>query len=1314
MSYLCFYTNNSSYKFSGSEYSFENQAQRSLRMVTGTSYINYPLTTDVTASAYCPLGIKSGTKTYRIARMQSGEYYAVDSLPNPPTVINYQTETVERLDAYGKVLDGYDRINWTATSTDLDDINYYYSLGKTETNTLVGYLYFQNQRDVQFYQYSSASYASNEEINNEYLKSSIAIQDESATVYYTTTFSEYSLREEEVPTDVNDWKTWTFETFNYQNTGIYQGREKIKGSVPQETKFIVNEFQYSTNSTILQRADYTQRKSIAYTQTYNKEGHGTIIQDLIPEHAYSRWNSYYFRTYLVFLGAGTVGGQPTNGPGVLRKAIPGNTMTSDCVYGPWYMSNTSEEDDGTVIFLNDPDMPRFFQLDKNSCPPPNNMTGHWYSFSCSYALSWIRNKSNYGSNSNMYEGFQPEHNYWDGRTVSATWSLKSEGWKTQTKFFKLDYDAVNNTYRYKVSNFTAEENQSHFETWRSYRTRIRTITKNPALTEWSYLDLYSSMDDQKGMVFNFTNPQKKKTDPNTGETYMKAYLDNVLVSTSMKSVRYFDIHYTGNIPKWTASYRSTWKVSYHKGNYSDHFVLNGSAVPQSVRDMANQVDYEVIFVQDFSYTTHWWYSYPDVSTEEFQDVYEEYEDCTIWKNSYTSDRPRYIQGPVYVTDTLFTYTMRKSDGNTYTATNSNPNDGYASIETYPIKTGVSHHHDFLSTRVSWYESVQEYYNGESPNLGNGDGYVVNQNVYSTATVPEGQTYYSTVDTITILSDKFTNTYSGTSWNAQQIQEATTTWDLTATYSYDLEDQAGSPSYQIVSERALSRFWQTCSDGVVKSSSIEPGNWGEYNLNEPIVNDGFRFNGGNAGQIGNLWNFYNAYGNAVIDDGANYLGAYYYTRQVYTWKNITEMIAGNYRTALSFTAKNGGNQLGNISLITSSNDYDDEIPYAKNPVHLDYNGTLNTTSIRLYQKVVYQEADPTSAYFTTSYAYRDYTRRHSNNGIQYQKVTSSKYTSSNSTLMDTSQVNSGWEDYNNNSGETKTYSGSENTYHGSIYKDQYSTTQYAGTVTQWVTYYANGNTYNNVNHSNQVNRLVSNAVHSNNLTNAGVSKSACVATGSRQINYSWLSTKGAVGNVADSGLIGDKFSRTTGKTTNSSVTYSSRSFRQYGLEANKYSKWRLFTEYSGTKSVGTWYSSSKSYVTYTGQKTTQYHTFKVQGYSESYYYKTTAWAGVSEENVAYEAKGLQRKTGFLYKSFTMTSIFNLDKYSMGAYIKKDTLNEYTIYSANYEENTTAGYVRTNRATISTTRQSDVYEDYDEDLYSTRSYYTITSSSHNAYE
>ena len=243
--------------------------------------------------------------------------------------------------------------------------------------------------------------------------------------------------------------------------------------------------------------------------------------------------------------------------------------------------------------------------------------------------------------------------------------------------------------------------------------------------------------------------------------------------------------------------------------------------------------------------------------------------------------------------------------------------------------------------------------------------------------------------------------------------------------------------------------------------------------------------------------------------------------------------------------------------------------------------------------------------------------------------------------------------------------------------------------------------------------MSNAIHSGNLNNTA-SKSACVDTGSRVISYSWFSTKGAVGNVANSGLIGDNFSRTTGSTTKSSVNYSSRSFRQYGLEAGKYSKWRLFTEYSGAASVGTWYSSSKSYVTYTAEKTTEYHTFKVQGYSESYYYKTTAWAGVSEENVAYVARNLQRKTGFLYKSFTMTSIFNLDKYSMGAYIKKDTLNEYTIYSANYEENTTAGYVRTNRATISTTRQSDVYEDYDEDLYSTRSYYTITSSSHNAYE
>lgn len=1308
MSYLCFYTNNSSYKFSGSEYSFENQAQRSLRMVTGTLYINYPLTTDVTASAYCPLGIKSGTKTYRIARMQSGEYYAVDSLPNPPTVINYQTETVERLDAYGKVLDGYDRINWTATSTDLDDINYYYSLGKTETNTLVGYLYFQNQREVQYYKYNSASYASSEEINNKYLKSSIAIEDDYATVYYTTTFSEYSFRDEEVPTDVNDWKTWVFETFNYQNTGIYQGREKIKGSVPQETTFIVNEFQYSTNRTILQRADYTQRKSTAYTQTYNKEGHGTIIQDLIPEHASSRWDVRYFNTYIAYLAGATVNGVP--GPGMLRKAATGQYLTSNYVYAPWFMTNTSEEEDGTVIFYYDSDMPLFFQMDRNTCPPPNNMTGHWYSFSASYALSWIRNKSNYGSNSNMYEGFQPEHSYWDGRTVSATWSLKSEGWKTQTKFFKVNNHA-NGERHFVLSDFTAEQNQSHYETWSSYVTRIRTITNNPALTEWTYLSRHSTMNDEKGMVFNFTNPQKKKTDPNTGETYMKAYLDNILVSTSMKSVRYFDLHYTGNIPKWTASYRSTWKVSYHKGNYSDHFVLNGSAVPQSVRDMANQVDYEIIYVQDYSYTTHWWYSYPDVSTEEFQDVYEEYEDCTIWKNSYTSNRPRYIQGPVYVTDTLFTYTMRKSDGNTYTATNSNPNDGYASIETYPIKTGVSHHHDFLSTRVSWYESVQEYYNGESPNLGNGDGYVVNQNVYSTATVPEGQTYYSTINTITILSDKFTNTYSGTSWNAQQIQEATTTWDLTATYSYDLVDQAGRPSYQTVSERALSRFWQTYSDGVIKSSSIEPGNWGEWNLNEPIVNDGFRFYGGeNAGQIGNLWNFYNAYGDEEIEEGADEQGGYTQTQQVYTWKNITEMIAGNYRTALSFTAKNGGNQLGYITLVTSSLS-PEGINYAKAPVHLDYNGTLNTQSVRQFYSTVYQEAEPHLASFTITQAKRDYLRRHSNNGIQYQKVTSSKYASSNSTLMDTSQVNSGWEHYNN--GQTKNYSGSVDTYHGSEYKNQYSTTQYAGTVSQWVTYYANGNTYNNVNHSNQVNRLMSNAIHSNNLNNTA-SKSACVDTGSRVISYSWFSTKGAVGNVANSGLIGNNFSRTTGSTTNSSITHSSRSFRQYGLEAGKYSKWRLFTEASGTKSVGTWYSSSKSYVTYTAEKTTEYHTFKVQGYSESYYYKTTAWAGISAENAPYVVNGLQRKTGFLYQSLTVTSIYNLDKYSMGAYIKKDILNKYTIYSANYEENTTAGYVRTNRATISTTRQSDVYKDYDEDLYSTRSYYTITSSSHNAYE
>lgn len=1308
MSYLCFYTNNSSYKFSGSEYSFENQAQRSLRMVTGTSYINYPLTTDVTASAYCPLGIKSGTKTYRIARMQSGEYYAVDNLPNPPTVINYQTETAERLDAYGKVLDGYDRINWTATSTDLDDINYYYSLGKTETNSLVGYLYFQNQREVQYYRYDSASYASNEKIDNYYLKSSIAIENDSATVYYTTTFSEYNYREEEIPVDT--WKTWEFETFNYQNTGIYYQREKIKGSEPQQTTFIVNEFQYSTNSTILQRADYTQKKSTAYTQTYNKEGYGTVIQDLIPEHAYSRWDSYYFRTYLVFLGAGTVGGQPTNGPGILRKLIPNNLITSDCVYAPWFITNSSEEDDGTVIFYQDTDMPRFFQLQKNSCPPPNNMTGHWYSFSCTYAQSWIRNKSNYGSNSNMYEGFQPEHNYWDGRTISATWSLKSEGWKTQTEFFKKIYNPANGEYQFHVSNFTAEENQSHYETWRSYRTYIRTITNNPALTEWTYLSRYSFLDDQKGMVFNFTNPQKKKTDPKTGETYMKAYLDNVLVSTSMKSVRYFDIHYTGNIPKWTASYRSTWKVSYHKGNYSDHFVLNGSAVPQSVRDMANQVDYNIELIENYSYTTHWWYSYPDVSIEDFQDVYEDYEDCTIWKNSYTSDRPRYIQGPVYVTDTLFTYTMRKSDGNTYTATNSNPNDGYASIETYPIKTGVSHHHDFLSTRVSWYESIQEYYNGENPNLGNGDGYVVRQAVYSTATVPKGQTYYSTVDTITILSDKFTDTYLGTSWNAQQIQEATTTWDLTSSYSYDLVDQDQRPSYQIRSNRALSRFWYTCSDGVVKSSSIEPGNWGEWELNQPIVNDNFLFfGGGEAGRVGNLWNFYNAYGGEEIVEGANEWGGFTYTQQVYTWKNFTEIIAGNYRTALSFTAKNGY-QLGNITLVTSSYDLEG-VQYAKGAVHLDYNGTLNTWSVRQFNSIVYQENEPFLASFTTTQAKRDYLRRHSNNGLQYQKITSSKYTSTNSTLMDTSAVNSGWEYYND--GQTKNYSGSVNTYHGTIYKDQYSTTQYAGTVTNWVTYYANGNVYNNVNHSNQVNRLMSNAVHSNNLNNTA-SKSACVATGSRTISYSWFSTKGEVGNVANSGLIGDNFSRTTGSTTNSSITYSSRSFRQYGLEAGKYSKWRLFTEYSGAASVGTWYSSSKSYVTYTANKTTEYHTFKVQGYSESYYYKTTAWAGISAERQNYVANALQRKTGFLYQSFTVTSIYNLDKYSMEAYIKKDTVNEYTIYSANYEENTTAGYVRTNRATISTTRQSDVYEDYDEDLYSIRSYYTITSSSHNAYE
>lgn len=1310
MSYLCFYTNNSSYKFSGSEYSFENQAQRSLRMVTGTSYINYPLTTDVTASAYCPLGIKSGTKTYRIARMQSGEYYAVDSLPNPPTVINYQTETVERLDAYGKVLDGYDRINWTATSTDLDDINYYYSLGKTETNTLVGYLYFQNQRDVQFYQYSSASYASNEEINNKYLKSSIAIQDESATVYYTTTFSEYSFRDEEVPTDVNDWKTWILETFNYQNTGIYQGREKIKGSVPQETTFIVNEFQYSTNRTILQRADYTQRKSTAYTQTYNKEGHGTIIQDLIPEHASSRWDVRYFNTYIAYLAGATVNG--VSGPGMLRKAATGQYLTSNYVYAPWFMTNTSEEEDGTIIFYYDSDMPLFFQMDRNTCPPPNNMTGHWYSFSASYALSWIRNKSNYGSNSNMYEGFQPEHSYWDGRTVSATWSLKSEGWKTQTKFFKVNNHA-NGERHFVLSDFTAEQNQSHYETWSSYVTRIRTITNNPALTEWTYLSRHSTMNDEKGMVFNFTNPQKKKTDPNTGETYMKAYLDNVLVSTSMKSVRYFDLHYTGNIPKWTASYRSTWKVSYHKGNYSDHFVLNGSAVPQSVRDMANQVDYEIIYVQDFSYTTHWWYSYPDVSTEEFQDVYEEYEDCTIWKNSYTSNRPRYIQGPVYVTDTLFTYTMRKSDGNTYTATNSNPNDGYASIETYPIKTGVSHHHDFLSTRVSWYESVQEYYNGESPNLGNGDGYVVNQNVYSTATVPEGQTYYSTVNTITILSDKFTNTYSGTSWNAQQIQEATTTWDLTATYSYDLVDQAGRPSYQTVSERALSRFWQTYSDGVIKSSSIEPGNWGEWNLNEPIVNDGFRFYGGeNAGQIGNLWNFYNAYGDEEIEEGANEWGGYTQTQQVYTWKNITEMIAGNYRTALSFTAKNGGNQLGYITLVTSSLSPEEGTNYAKAPVHLDYNGTLNTQSVRQFYSTVYQEAEPHLASFTTTQAKRDYLRRHSNNGIQYQTVTSSKYSSSNSTLMDTSACTSGWKYYKE--GKTQSYSGSENTLHQSTATTTYTSTQVAQSdVDNLISYYKKTTSVNQANsQGNALTRLRQLIVHSN-LYN-GVSGSIAMSTRNNSLNIAFMSLS-ASSTFSNSGItygsntIGDKFSRTTGYTSKESYSTSSRSMRQYSLSTNLL-KWRLFSE-NGTAS---WYTSSKSYVTYTISNTTEYHTFEVEGFKESYYYKTTAWAGISAENAPYVVNGLQRKTGFLYQSLTVTSIYNLDKYSMGAYIKKDILNKYTIYSANYEENTTAGYVRTNRATISTTRQSDVYKDYDEDLYSTRSYYTITSSSHNAYE